>query len=123
MEYLRELQQHILDYLAGKEDLDAVRTWLAPLVIEIGSCDDPQAKRVVYGMQRSISDFAEGFLLEAQLKQNFEALMFPAASLSSFQQISLGERPPVVLTGTSTLIEGREPAAFVGVGPALEYAS
>lgn len=121
MDFLPALHQHILDYLAGAEDLNALREWLAPLVIEAGEWEDPILQRKAYQMQRTIADFAEGFLLEPQVKQNFSALLFPSQSLTSFHHPYSDLQASSVRSGSGTLIEGKTSAGFgfVGVGPAV----
>jgi hypothetical protein len=115
MNILRELQDRISNYLEGKEEFSALRDWFAPLVIDIDSCDDPQVMRAFYSMQRSISDFSEGFLSEEQLKQNVSVLLIPSSSSYVFVDVAKAG----VIAGTATnVVVG---TASVGVGPALVF--
>jgi hypothetical protein len=120
MGLLQELQHHILEYVEGKEELSALRQWLAPVALDVDSCGDRDAIRAAYGIQRSVADHAEGFLSELQLKQNLVALLLPSPFISSYVSVGLlGSDQATVTTGTFIEVESGSP---IGVGPALVYA-
>jgi hypothetical protein len=115
MRLLHVLQNRILSFLEAKEELAAFREWFAPLALDIDSCEDPDAIRAFYSVQRSIADFAGGFLSEPQLRQNLAGVLIPSPSSASYAYFGKEESK----TGTSmTLVE----SASAGVGPALVYA-
>jgi hypothetical protein len=102
--------------------LDALRNWFAPRAIDVDYCGDSEAARAYHAVQRCLADYAEGFLSEPQLKLHMGVAFFPSPSLSSFQQIHIGDFVPSPISGSSVVIEG-SPSVFVGGGRALELVS
>jgi hypothetical protein len=121
MGFHSDLQNLLLEYLAGSRSLAELREWAAPRVVGLVPVD-PETKRAVYAMQRSFSDLDEGFLSEKQVKQNCAALFFPSPSSLSFSYVPFDRNSfPQVVTTSSTLSEERASVetAFVGRGFAV----
>jgi hypothetical protein len=119
MAFLQELRSRILAYVEGKDSLIALREWFAPVALEASSCEDAEAQRIVYRMQRSLADEALGYLPESALKQNLFAALFPSPSQSILQEVVLEEGTvPSVITGSFVSTVEVPSFAFAGVGPA-----
>lgn len=122
MAFLQELRLRILAYIDGKEALPSLREWFAPLALELGSCEEPEAKRIVYRMQRSLADESQGYIGEPELKQILFAYLFSVPSLSIFKQVSIDEAAThTIVTGSFSSSVAVPAAASLGVGPVMEY--
>ena len=122
MAFLQELRLRVLAYVEGKEVLSSLREWFAPLALEVGSCDEPEAKRIVYKMQRSLADESQRYIGEPELKQILFACLFPVPSLSIYKQISFDETAAqTIVTGSFSSSVAVPAAASLGVGPVMEY--
>ena len=123
MGFLQELRSRILAYVEGKDSLIALREWFAPLALEIGSCEDAEARQIVYRMQRSLADESLGYLSENALKQNLFVALFPSPSQSILQESAVcNGHSPVVITGSFVATAEFPSLAFAGVGYVASWA-